>query len=133
MKASEGAAESSPELPELCAHDVLSNSDLFYVHFDERGRSATLGFSRVHGTEGFEFFLRFNDVRDVRVRGWGAPAQKDVHVERAARRHGPAVRLLRRIVAAVPCRRCRPVENTRFPRGVEQLSTAPVDGLLPTR
>ncbi|MET8696591.1 hypothetical protein ABZV65_29120 [Streptomyces bauhiniae] len=83
MKASEGAAESSPELPELCAHDVLSNSDLFYVHFDERGRSATLGFSRVHGTEGFEFFLRFHGVRDVRVRGWGAPAQKDVHVERA--------------------------------------------------
>ncbi|MGV9322748.1 Imm50 family immunity protein [Streptomyces sp. NPDC003660] len=83
MNASESAAESSPELPALCAHDVLSDSDLFYVHFDERGRSATLGFSRVHGSEGFEFFLRFPDVREVRVRGWGAPGQKDVHVERA--------------------------------------------------
>ncbi|THA36609.1 hypothetical protein E6R18_01020 [Streptomyces sp. A1277] len=83
MNASEGAAESSPELPALCAHDVLSNSDLFYVHFDERDCSATLGFSRVHGSEGVEFFLRFHDVRDVHVRGWGAPGQKDVHVERA--------------------------------------------------
>ncbi|MFG2813957.1 hypothetical protein [Streptomyces sp. NPDC048410] len=83
MNASEGAAEHSPELPALCTHDVLSNSDLFYVHFDERGRSATLGFSRVHGSEGFEFFLRFPDVREVHVRGWGAPGQKDVHVERA--------------------------------------------------
>lgn len=83
MNASEGAAERSPELPALCAHDVLSNSDLFYVHFDERGCSVTLGFSRVHGSEGFEFFLRFPDVRDVHVRGWGAPGQKDVHVDRA--------------------------------------------------
>ncbi|WP_445396233.1 Imm50 family immunity protein [Streptomyces sp. LE64] len=83
MNASEGAAESSPELSVLCAHDVLSNSDLFYVHFDERGCSVTLGFSRVHGNEGVEFFLRFHEVRDVRVRGWGAPGQKDVHVERA--------------------------------------------------
>lgn len=83
MNASEGAAESSPELPPLCAHDVLSNSDLFYVHFDERGCSVILGFSRVHGGEGVEFLLRFHDVRDVHVRGWGAPGQKDVHVERA--------------------------------------------------
>ncbi|MEU5132693.1 hypothetical protein [Streptomyces californicus] len=83
MKTSEGASESNREIPALCAHDVLSQSDLFYVHFDERGCSATLGFSRVHGTEGIEFFLRFHDVRDVRVRGWGAPGQKDVHVERA--------------------------------------------------
>ncbi|MFD8257662.1 hypothetical protein [Streptomyces griseoluteus] len=83
MNASEGAAESSPELPALCAHDVLSNSDLFYVHFDERGCSVTLGFSRVRGSQGFEFFLRFPDVRDVHVRGWGAPGQKDVHVDRA--------------------------------------------------
>ncbi|MZD08174.1 hypothetical protein GTW43_24255 [Streptomyces sp. SID5785] len=83
MKSSEGAAESSPDIPALCAHDVLSRSDLFYVHFDERGCSATLGFSRVHGTEGVEFFLRFHEVRGVKVRGWGAPGQKDVHVERA--------------------------------------------------
>ncbi|MFE9662638.1 hypothetical protein [Streptomyces sp. NPDC005955] len=83
MNASESAAESSPALPTLCAHDVLSSSDLFYVHFDERGCSVTLGFSRVHSSEGVEFFLRFHDVRDVRVRGWGAPGKKDVHVERA--------------------------------------------------
>ncbi|MFI7384881.1 hypothetical protein [Streptomyces sp. NPDC049813] len=84
MKTSEGAADSNPDIPALCAHDVLSQSDLFYVHFDERGRSATLGFSRVDGTEGVEFFLRFPEVRDVRVRGWGAPGRKDVHVDRAA-------------------------------------------------
>ncbi|MEU6813698.1 hypothetical protein [Streptomyces sp. NPDC046860] len=83
MNTSEGAAENSPELPALCTHEILSASDLFYVHFDERGRSVTLGFSRAHGTEGFEFYLRFPDVRDVRVRGWGAPGRKDVHVERA--------------------------------------------------
>lgn len=83
MNASEGAAQSNPELPALCTHDVLSTSDLFYVHFDERGCSVTLGFSRVHGSQGVEFFLRFHGVRDVHVRGWGAPGQKDVHVERA--------------------------------------------------
>ncbi|MGW1182828.1 hypothetical protein ACWD7Y_16900 [Streptomyces drozdowiczii] len=81
MSDSEDAAEGGPALPALCASDVLSSSDLFYVHFDERGCSVTLGFSRVHGSEGAEFFLRFHDARDVRVRGWGAPGRKDVLVE----------------------------------------------------
>ncbi|MFI7012149.1 hypothetical protein [Streptomyces sp. NPDC050145] len=60
--------------------ELMDGSDLFYVHLDERERSVTLGFARERGSEGFEFFLRFPEARDVRVRGWEHPGRKAVRV-----------------------------------------------------
>lgn len=88
MNGFEGAAESSTELPALCAHDVLSNSDLFYVHFDERGGSFPRILPCARQRRG-ELLLCSHDVWDVHVRGLGCPGQKDIHVERAI--HGTAL------------------------------------------
>ncbi|MEU6395030.1 hypothetical protein [Streptomyces sp. NPDC046939] len=62
---------------------VLSAGDLFYVHLDERLTSVTLGFTTQEGSEGFEFFLVFTDVRQVTVRGWGPPGLKKVELVRS--------------------------------------------------
>lgn len=60
----------------------LSSYDLFYVHFDERHCSATLGFTDQAGHEAFEFFLVFAEVRNVTVGGWAAPGRKNVQLRR---------------------------------------------------
>ncbi|QNS04145.1 hypothetical protein [Streptomyces xanthii] len=71
--------------------ELTEGSDLFYVHLDERERSVTLGFARERGSEGSEFFLRFPEARDVRVRGWTHPGRKDVRVTRGDPGDGVAV------------------------------------------
>ncbi|MFE1951025.1 hypothetical protein ACFW9D_11210 [Streptomyces sp. NPDC059524] len=76
----DGSEDVSPALAALCTPEVMSDSDLFFVHLDERERSVTLGFARQNGGEGFEFFLRFPQAREVRVRGWAHPGRKDVRV-----------------------------------------------------
>jgi hypothetical protein len=63
---------------------ALSSQDLFYVHIDERQRSATLGFTRQEGNDGFEIYLEFTNVRDLAVRGWAAPGVKNVRLEQSA-------------------------------------------------
>ncbi|MFI6561551.1 Imm50 family immunity protein [Streptomyces sp. NPDC050534] len=64
-----------PPAPDACR--------LFYVHFDERGNSATLGFETREfpvnplqewvekGLNAFEFYLTFTHLTDLRVTGWG--------------------------------------------------------------
>lgn len=68
----------------------LSSSDLFHVLADERGASITLGFRTDqtpvrHGLNwdpgnfnSFEFYLTFFDVQGFTVKGWGAPARKEI-------------------------------------------------------
>ncbi|WP_442816430.1 Imm50 family immunity protein [Streptomyces sp. NBC_01304] len=68
----------------------LDSADLFYVHIDERGRSVTLGFDTRElpsplppdwaskGLNSIEFYLTFNDVAGLLVRGWEAPGVKMV-------------------------------------------------------
>lgn len=71
----------APPAPDACR--------LFYVHFDERGNSATLGFETRQfpmdppaewvekGLNAFEFYLAFTGVTGLRVTGWGrAEAQR---------------------------------------------------------
>ncbi|MER7836821.1 Imm50 family immunity protein [Streptomyces sp. NPDC096040] len=71
-----------PPSPDMC--------ELCYVHIDERGNSATLGFVTrnlpVHppaewennGFNAFEFYLVFTGVDDLRVTGWGASEARQV-------------------------------------------------------
>ncbi|EPD54722.1 Imm50 family immunity protein [Streptomyces sp. HGB0020] len=81
----------------LPSDGFLDTCRLFYVHFDERGSSATLGFETrefpVHplpewvekGFNAFEFYLAFTGVTDLRVAGWGhAEAKQGVRVTAGA-------------------------------------------------
>lgn len=54
----------------LPSDGFLDTCRLFYVHFDERGSSATLGFEtreRPTGSNAFEFYFVFTGVTGVRV------------------------------------------------------------------
>lgn len=74
----------------------LSSSELFHVLVDERGNSITLGFQTDqtparHGLDrdpgdfnSFEFYLTFFDVQGFTVKGWGAPAEKEITYSRSA-------------------------------------------------
>jgi hypothetical protein len=82
---------------------LLDSADcrLFYVHFDERGNSATLGFETRElpedplpewtekGLNAFEFYLAFTEVTGLRVTGWGQAEARRIEV--AAVRGGQAV------------------------------------------
>lgn len=72
------------DIEALANPSMLSASDLFYVHLEERLASATLGFTTQEGNEGFEFFLVFTGVRQVTVRGWGPPGSKRIDLVRSA-------------------------------------------------
>jgi len=73
---------------------LLDSADcrLFYVHFDERGNSATLGFETREfpvdpppewlekGLNAFEFYLAFTGVTGLRVTGWGQAEARQIRV-----------------------------------------------------
>lgn len=66
--------------------------ELFYVHLDERGDSATLGFTtremppkpppswRDTDINTFEFYVVFSGVHELRVHGWDADQAREVEV-----------------------------------------------------
>lgn len=69
---------------------ALDLCDLFYVHFDERGNSATLGFTTSVPPSNMpsewvekefnttEFYLVFSGLTETRVSGWGSDQAKRV-------------------------------------------------------
>jgi hypothetical protein len=70
------------DIDTLATPSVLSASDLFYVHIEERLNAITLGFTTQEGHEGFEFFLAFTGARQLTVKGWGPPGRKNVELVR---------------------------------------------------
>lgn len=98
MSTDDGAPASGSPWTILANPSVLSDCDLSYVQFDERQRTAVLGFGIQDGEcrsdliprfrtderhNAIEFSLVFTEIQKLIVHGWGYPGCKRVRLEEA--------------------------------------------------